>query len=162
MTDASPYDPLPDYVAAAHGDPDACFRLSAFARTSVLDGSDDVLTASMEGATLARLAALRGNVLAAVLMSQHMVSVAETYEAAGDSSHAECVCAEALAILELIEAYPPPGWDAAAWSDHILALVTQTATNTNASFMESTKHYRDIWAPFLAPPPAQPTGDLTQ
>ena len=161
MTDQPPpYDTLTDYVAAAHGDPDACFRLSQVARAAVLDGSDDPLTASMEGATLARLAALRGSILAAVLMAEHLNTVARLYEEAGDSSHAEFSCAESLAILELSEGHPVPGWEPAAWSDHILSLLTDTASKSDANFMALTKHYRTLWAPYLDPRPAQLAGDM--
>lgn len=152
MTQAPAPNHIPDYVSAAHGDPDACYRLSLAARAAVLDGSDDALTGSMEGATLARLAAIRGNISAAALMSQHLSTVASLYEEAGDSSHAEQYCAESLAVLELTEAHTPPGWDAAAWSDHILSLVTETASKTDPHFMALTKAYRAVWAPFLDPP----------
>ena len=163
MTDhPPPYDTLIDYVAAAHGDPDACFRLLQVARAAVLDGSDDPLTGSMEGATLARLAALRGSIMAAVLMAEHLNTVARLYDEAGDSTHAEFSCAESLAILELSEAYPVPGWEPAAWSDHIQGIVTETALQTDANFMALIKHYRTIWAPFLDPLIVQPAGDKRQ
>lgn len=161
MTDAPVYDPIPDYEMAAHGDPDACLRLSMFARQSVQDESDDPLTASMEGATLARLAAIRGNMLAAVLMAQHLLTVAEIYEAAGDSGHAECFCAESIAILELSEGHAPAGWTSENWSAHLIGLVANTASRAEPAFMALAKHYRTIWAPFLAPS-LVPTGDKTQ
>lgn len=144
------YDPLQDYVNAAHGDPSACLRLSLMARAAVLDGSDDALTASMEGATLARLAAIRGSMEAACLMALHLFTVAELYEIAGDSSHAASSCAEGLALLELSEGHTPQGWSAPQWSEHIHNLVTTTAANTDAQFMAAASHYRGIWAPFLS------------
>ena len=162
MTDAPAYDPLPDYVEAAHGNADACLRLSIFARQQVADGLDDPLTCSMEGATLARLAAIRGNIQAAILMGQHLLTVAELYEIAGDSSHAESTCAEALAILELTEGHTPPGWEPGAWSDHLLNLVSSTAAKTDADFMALTLHYRTIWARFLEQRPVQPVGDAQE
>lgn len=155
----APYDPLQDYVSAAHGDPSACLRLSLMARASVLDGSDDALTASMEGATLARLAAIRGSMEAACLMALHLFTVAELYEIAGDSTHAAASCAEGLALLELSDGHTPYGWEASQWSDHVHNVVTTTADQTDAQFMAVAGHYRSVWAPFLSPRPAPVAGD---
>lgn len=154
----APYDPLQDYVRAAHGDPSACLRLSLMSRETVLDGSDDALTASMEGATLARLAAIRGSMDAACLMALHLFTVAELYEIAGDSSHAASSCAEGLALLELSEGHTPHGWSAAQWSEHIHNIVTTTGDQTDAQFMALASRYRSIWAPFLSPRPAPVAG----
>lgn len=142
---------IPDYIAAAHGDPDACLRLSLFARSRVLRDESDQLTGSMEGATLARLAAIRGDIRAAVLMSEHLLAVAELYNVAGDHDVVEDFCAEAVAIMDLGEGHVPDGWTRDAWSDHVLGVVSRISDNTSAPFMEQVKGYRAIWAQFLSP-----------
>lgn len=159
METAPAYDPIVDYIAAAHGDPSACYRLSCASRASVLDGSDDELTASMEGATLARLAAIRGDMLAALLMAQHLITVAEVYEAAGDSSHARQTLAESVALLELCDGRPPAGWEASAWSDHVAGIVAAVAIGTDAALMESVKAFHTLWNRFLGIPNPHPLGD---
>jgi len=150
---------MADFVAAANGDSAACLRLSRISRASVLYGSDDVLFASMEGAMLARLAAVRGDRQAAILLGEHLVAISAVYAAGGDDETACNIGAEAMAILELCEGHPPEGWDRAAWSDHVLQVVTAAAELADGPMMHAATQYRAVWAPFLSAP-AEPIGGI--
>lgn len=150
---------IPDYVAVAHGDMAAAVRLSVLMRGRVLSDEDDPLTGSMEGATLARLAAIRGDISAALLMAEHLLTVAELYEAANDHDAVASHCAEAVAILELADNFVPEGWTRDGWSDHVLQVVTRISTDTSAAFMDDVKFYRNIWSQFLSSSPHPVAGE---
>lgn len=150
---------MADFVAAANGDSAACLRLSRISRASVLDGADDTLFASMEGAMLARLAAVRGDRQAAILLGEHLVTIAVFYADGGDDEMARQIGAEAMAIIELCEGHPPEGCDSQEWSNHILRAITTAAELADGPMMHAATQYRAVWAPFLTAP-AEPIGGI--
>lgn len=152
MSEAIPA-PIADYVAAAHGDGQAAMRLSVMSRARATNGEDDVLIASMEGATLARLAAITGQQGAAALLGDHLVTIGTTYAVAGDDETAAEIASEAMALLELTENDPPEGWDQEAWTAHIVGVVETFAFATSPEWMARVGQYRSLWEPLIAPRP---------